>query len=60
MKKIVFDLKTKQTEIVEAPDIIYEETETENQNEPYIPTDTERIEALEMAILELAEVLANG
>lgn len=58
MKKIVFDLKTKQTEIVEEPDVIYEETEI--KNEPHIPTDTERIEALEMAMLELAEVIANG
>ena len=60
MKKIVFDLKTKETEIVEVPDVIYEETETEIKNEPYIPTDTERIEVLEMAMLELAEVIANG
>lgn len=28
--------------------------------EETLPTDAERIEALEMAMLELAEVLANG
>lgn len=31
-----------------------------NKNKIIPPTDTERLEALEMAILELAEVLANG
>ena len=59
MKKIVFDLQTKKTEIVEVPDTTYEEIETENQFEP-LPTETERLEALEMAMLELLEVVANG
>ena len=60
MEKIVFDLKTKKTEIVEVPDIIYEEPiDTESQIE-HIPTESERLEALEMAMLEIAEVLANG
>ena len=59
MKKIVFDLQTKKTEIVEVPDPTYEEIETENQFEP-LPTETERLEALEMAMLELLEVVANG
>lgn len=36
---------------IEQEEITIEET---------LPTDTERIEALEMAMLELAEVLANG
>lgn len=42
----------------------YEETlppdMEKNQNTISIPTDLERIEALEMAILEIAEVLSNG
>lgn len=59
MKKIVFDLQTKKMEIVEVPDTTYEEIETENQFEP-LPTETERLEALEMAMLELLEVVANG
>ena len=46
-------------EIVEVPDTTYEEIETENQFEP-LPTETERLEALEMAMLELLEVVANG
>lgn len=29
-------------------------------NEPEEPTDSERLDALEQAMLELAEVLANG
>ena len=55
---IVYDLKTKQTEIVENPnvDIIEEPMETI----PQIPTAEERIEALEMAMVEMLEVLANG
>lgn len=59
MKNIVFDLQTKKMEIVEVPDTTYEEIETENQFEP-LPTETERLEALEMAMLELLEVVANG
>lgn len=31
-----------------------------SKNELSTPTDLERIEALEMAILEIAEVLSNG
>lgn len=39
---------------------IAEMQEDKNETTVYLPTNEERIEALEMAILELAEVLANG
>lgn len=58
MENVVFDIKTGKTKIVEVPDTVIEGTETEPII--YLPTSEERLEALEMAMLELAEVLANG
>ena len=40
-------------------DMTEEEMQTE-ETIPQMPTDAERIEALEMAMLEMLEVLANG
>ena len=54
---IVYDLKTKQIEIIEESNEIIEEM-VETATLP--PTPEERIEALEMALLELAEVMCNG
>ena len=41
---------------------VYEEVDDISQEEivPPMPTDAERIEALEMAMLEILEVMANG
>lgn len=66
MKQIVYDLKTKETKIIELPDPTPEEVaEMENQlneeiNTDTLPSDSERIKILEEALLELAEVIANG
>lgn len=66
MKQIVYDLKTKETKIIELPDPTPEEVaEMENQlneeiNTASLPSDSERIKILEAALLELAEVIANG
>lgn len=68
MKQIVYDLKTKETKIIELPDMTEEEIDeiekqleaVEIENTTLPPTDAERLAALEMAILELAEVICNG
>lgn len=54
---IVYDLKTKQIEIIEESNEIIDEV-IETTTLP--PTDLERLEALEKALLELAEVISNG
>ena len=51
MKQVIFDKESPKGRIVEFDDV--------PQIEPEI-TDTDRIEALEAAILELAEVVLNG
>lgn len=66
MKEIRYDLKTKELKIIEVPEPTPEEIAEmekrfeEERKASYMPSDVERIEAIETAILELAEVLANG
>ena len=62
MSVLSYNCKTKQTTYREytEEEIMEQETFAKVEPIPQMPTDTERIEALEMALLELAEVIANG
>ena len=63
MGVLTYNCKTKKTEYREyTPEEILEmERQLELENSTTLPpTDTERLEAIEMALLELAEVIANG
>ena len=52
MKKVIFDSESPKGRVVEVEDVQIEETAP--------ITDAERIEALEAAVMELAEVILNG
>lgn len=63
MKILEFDLKTKKMGYREmSPEEIAEQEKSAEQEKGMIPQPTaeERIEALEMALIELAEVMTNG
>lgn len=64
MGVLTYNCKTKKTEYREyTPEEILEmekQFEVENSITLLPPTESERLEALEAAILELAEVIANG
>ena len=68
MKQIVYDLKTKETKIIELPDPTEEEIlemqkaqeEFEKAEAMRQPTVEERLEAMETAFMEFVEVMING
>ena len=68
MKQIIYDLKTKETKIIELPDPTEEEIlemqkaqeEFEKAETMRPPTTEERLEAMEMAFMEFVEVMCNG
>lgn len=61
MKALVYNCKTKKQEYRDlTPEEIAEMEKMAELESNQPPTDTERLEALELAMLELAEVYANG
>lgn len=62
MGVIEYNCKTKKTEYRDLTEAEIKEYESlaEVENIPPMPTDSERLEALEMAMLEMLEVMANG
>ena len=62
MGVLTYNCKTKKTEYREytEEEIMEIEELAKVENLPSLPSDSERIKILEAAILELAEVIANG